>query len=138
MKKSEVLRMYWDEIAAAIVETYTDTLETLIRNNCETQYQIYIWDDGEIEYLFGPAGDNSFLQPKEHEERKLYYIGTERAYTGSTADYLDFKDMCEDMTEDEIIDEYLRLCQCLKREMADMVISDLIVSAEDDERDDQI
>ena len=138
MKKSEVLRMYWDEIAAAIVETYTDTLETLIRNNCETQYQIYIWDDGEIEYLFGPAGDNSFLQPKENEERKLYYIGTERAYTGSTADYLDFKDQCEDMTEDEIIDAYLDYSRDWKKELTDEVISDLIVSAEDDERDDRI
>jgi len=76
LKKSEIIREYRDAIENEIIECMVETADTAIRNNSITQYQVYIWSDGEIEMLFGPEGDNSFLKAKEWEDRELYYVGT--------------------------------------------------------------
>ena len=91
MKHSEVIEKNWDKIKEAMENAY---------RNCiggRTQEKIYIWEDGEIETLFGAYGDNSFLVPKDYEERELYYITTV-----STSDPRDFiVDDISEMTEEE-------------------------------------
>jgi hypothetical protein len=72
MKKSEIIEKYAQEIIEAMVERYRKVLEC----DGRIQYKLYIWDNGEIEYLEGAQGDSSWLQPNEGEKRTLYYICT--------------------------------------------------------------
>lgn len=91
MKQSEVIYKYWDKIVDAMRKAYADCI------GGRTQEKIYIWEDGEIETLFGVYGDNFFLVPKDYEERELYYITTV-----STSDPRDFiVDDISEMTEEE-------------------------------------
>lgn len=85
-----------------------ETADIAIRNNTITQYQIYFWSDGEIETLFGPEGDNSFLRAKEWEDRELYYVGTVSG-RGVAEDFDGWAFLYEDegADEDEVIDDYL-------------------------------
>ena len=72
MEKSEVLRKFSSEIEAAMVERYRVVLES----GGQVQYKIFVWDDGEIECMQGPVGDNSYLVAKPAETRDLYYVLT--------------------------------------------------------------
>ena len=72
MKKSEAIKKYWDAIAEAMKERYHSVLVS--EGRC--QYQVYVWEDGEIECLCGVPGDNSYLVPKDMEPRELFYVDT--------------------------------------------------------------
>ena len=91
MLRSEAIEKYWAPIIEAMRTAYADTV------GGNTQEKIYIWEDGEIETLYGVYGDNSFLRPKQWEDRELFYITTV-----STADPADFIDVyTEHMTDEE-------------------------------------
>lgn len=81
MLRSEAIEKYWDEIAEAMRTAYADTV------GGKTQEKIYVWEDGEIETLYGCYGDNSFLQPKQWEDRELFYVTTVSA--ADPADFID-------------------------------------------------
>lgn len=70
--KSSVLKRYSDKIQDAMVECYRGAIES---DGC-IQYKIYVWDDGEIECLIQPQGDNSYLKPNDFETRSLYFVAT--------------------------------------------------------------
>lgn len=72
MKRSEVLEKYTVSISDAMVDAY----RAVIESSGSVQYQIYVWEDGEIERLQGPLGDNSWLKPRDCEPRNLYYVCT--------------------------------------------------------------
>lgn len=91
MLRSEAIEKYWDSIIETMKKAYSDTI------GGNTQEKIYVWEDGEIETLYGVYGDTSFLRPKQWEDRELFYIATV-----STADPADFIDVyTEQMTEEE-------------------------------------
>lgn len=68
--RSEVISMYRSTIKDAMLTRYKNVLAS----GGQMQYKIYIWDDGEVEALSGPQGDNSFLQARDGEPRSLYYV----------------------------------------------------------------
>ena len=70
MKRSEIIAANYSKIAEAMVEKYKDVIES----DGRIQYAIYIWEDGELEYLYGVQGDNSYLKPRDMEPRELYYV----------------------------------------------------------------
>jgi len=72
MKKTEAIEKFRKEIRDEMVDRYRKVLEC----NGQIQYQIYVWEDGEIEVLPGPQGDNSYLKAKDLEPRQLFYICT--------------------------------------------------------------
>lgn len=72
MKRSEVIKNNKESLMNAMIECYQDILE--FGGDC--QYKIFIWDDGELELLFGPQGDHSSLAAHEMEPRELYYVCT--------------------------------------------------------------
>ena len=72
MKKSEAMRKYYDAILEAMIDAYDKVIDSRGR----VQYTIYIWEDGEIEPLCAPQGDNSYLKPHDWEPRQLYNVTT--------------------------------------------------------------
>ena len=72
MKHSEIIHKYYNEIAAAMVEKYRDVVEC----DGRIQYQIYIWEDGELEYLQDVQGGNSWLKARDAEPRQLVLVDT--------------------------------------------------------------
>ena len=91
MLRSEAIEKYWDSIIEAMRKSYADTI------GGNTQEKIYIWEDGEIETLYGVYGDNSFLRPKQWEDRELFYIATVSA--SDPADFI--TENTAEMTEEE-------------------------------------
>lgn len=85
MTKIEVIKKYSDSIKNEMVDRYSSVLDSFGR----IQYQIYIWDDGEIECLEGVQGDNSYLKAKDSETRNLYYVCTVSAPNFDPWDYSD-------------------------------------------------
>lgn len=72
MTSSEIIkRSFWD-LKEKMIELYRSVL------NCsgEIQYALYVWEDGEIQYLEGVQGDNSRLYANNSETRKLVYVDT--------------------------------------------------------------
>lgn len=91
MLRSEAIEKYWYGIITAMKDSYSE----IIGEN--TQEKIYVWEDGEIETLYGCMGDNSFLRPKSWEDRQLFYI-----CTVSAADPADFiTEHTANMTDEE-------------------------------------
>lgn len=72
MKKSEAIEAYREKISAAMREDYRAVLEAKGR----IEYQIYVWEDGEIEELQEVQGSNSWLKPKDWETRALFHVIT--------------------------------------------------------------
>ena len=69
MKRSEIINQYRNVIAESIISHYRTVLEC----NGKIQYQIYIWEDGEIECMEQPQGaNNEWLESRT--DRKLYYV----------------------------------------------------------------
>ncbi len=85
MKRSEAIRKYYKDVASAMVECYRNALES----DGQIQYKVYVWEDGELECLEGAQGDNSFLQAREHEPRKLFYVCTVASPCFDPWDYAD-------------------------------------------------
>lgn len=71
MERSEVISMYRDQIMVHMVKDYRSVLEC----NGRIQYQLYIWEDGEIEELEDVHGSTGYLQPRDAEPRALFYVG---------------------------------------------------------------
>lgn len=72
MKRSEIISAHREAIAAYMVEHYRIVLEC----GGKVQYKLYIWEDGELEGLEGPQGDNSWLKARDMEPRELFYVCT--------------------------------------------------------------
>lgn len=72
MKTSEAIKKYQPEIMETMSEKYRNILESEGR----LQYRVYVWEDGEIECLEGPQGDNSYLKAKDSEPRTIFYVDT--------------------------------------------------------------
>lgn len=68
----QVMLMHYNELLREMTERYRNVLES----DGQCQYKVYIWEDGEIECLCGPNGDNTCLAPNRGEHRKLYYVTT--------------------------------------------------------------
>lgn len=106
-----VMLTHYNELISEMTSCYRNVLES----DGAIQYKIYIWDNGEIETLEGPDGDNSALVARSHEERSLYHVATVRA---SCVDVFDLAGMerPEDPTElenakaeaiDYLVDNYI-------------------------------
>lgn len=131
MKKSEII----SKNRKAIIDAMADRYQVVLDSDGKIQYQIYIWEDGEIEMLEGAQGDNSYLQPKSGEPRDLYYIATVSAPCFYAFDYSDEPEP-EDETEreaarQEIIDY---LVGEYRQNQADEIIDHVIDEAERDEK----
>lgn len=94
MKQSEAIEKYQREITDELVSCYRIVLNYYGR----IQYKVYVWEDGEIETLQGVQGDNSWLQPRSAEPRKLFYVCTVDA---PCFDPWDFADHAAPDDEDE-------------------------------------
>ena len=95
MKHSEIIRKYYNEIAAAMVEKYRDAVEC----DGRVQYQIYIWDDGEMSIMEAPQGDNSYMVASDFEERELVHVTT--IDLGAGFDIWDYSEDGKPEDEDE-------------------------------------
>lgn len=72
MTSSEIIMKNSEKLKEKMVDLYRSVL------NCsgEIQYTLYIWEDGEIQYLEGVQGDSSRLYARDSELRKLVYVDT--------------------------------------------------------------
>jgi len=73
MTKKEIIKKYYDELKREIIDCYRCVLKCWIGG---IQYQVYIWEDGEIEFLETTSGSGCYLTPRSAEKRKLYYVCT--------------------------------------------------------------
>ena len=92
MKKSDCIRQY----RANLAETMQEKYRSVLNSDGEIQYKVYLWDDGTIESLEGPQGDNSFLQARSGETRELFYVCT------ISAPFLDLWDYCDHSAPEEL------------------------------------
>ena len=130
MKNSEAIRKYYDTIRDTLLDCYRTVLEC----NGRIQYKVYVWEDGEIERLEAPQGDTGWLQAREYEPRKLFYIDQIDA---PFFDPWDFEDVQK--PEDEVEAEERRqeiidyLVESFEADVDDR-IDHIIESAEEAER----
>lgn len=61
---------------AKLIEEMTIRYRNVLESDGNCQYQVYIWEDGEVECLCGPQGDSSRLVARSNEPRNLYYVTT--------------------------------------------------------------
>lgn len=85
MNRSEIIKTY----RGKILEEMTNCYRTVLNCNGQLQYGIYIWEDGEIETMEQPQGDNSWLQARDGEPRKLVYVATVASPCFDPWDYAD-------------------------------------------------
>ena len=95
----DIVTKYEDKIVKEMIDCYRRVLEY----NGNIEYKIYIWEDGEIEILETLNGSRGWLQPKECEPRKLYYITTVKS-----PGFDPFDCIAECIPEDEDEQEKLR------------------------------
>ena len=133
MKKSEAIRAN----KASIAETMAERYRTVIECNGRIQYKIFVWEDGEIEALEGPQGDNAYLVPKDREPRDLFYVGTVAEAPGfnlwDQTDHAAPEDPEEREAEEQEIISWLENSYT---ERLDDLLDDLIREAEQEEEDD--
>lgn len=67
-----LIKAHYNKILDEMVAMY----EIVLKSHGRCQYQVYIWDDGEIERLQGPQGDHSYLVPRQGEKRDIHYVCT--------------------------------------------------------------
>ena len=72
MKQTEVITSNKDAIIDAMKSAY----RAVLHSDGRIAVQIYIWEDGEIEMLEDVQGSNSWLQARDAEPRRLYYVTT--------------------------------------------------------------
>lgn len=137
MKKSEVIREYNDQIRDSIVDSLVEVAQIAIENETIMQEQIYIWSDGEIETLWGPEGDNSFLVAKDYEDRQIFHVATVSG-KGYGSLFEDYKDQAEDMTDEEIMECFMDDTRDWGRDHAQALIDQAIQNAEWAEPDDEL
>lgn len=133
MKYSEIINANYDRITEELISDYRSVIESEGR----IQYKVYIWEDGEIETLCGPQGDNSWLKPRDAEPRHLYCVTVVDA--DPSFSIWDYSDEGEPDDEDEretmraaiidwLVDEYSQRIS----ETMDEIISE---AEEDEQRD---
>lgn len=128
MKRSEVIKKYRQEIEAEMERMYRNVVSCYGR----IQYQLYIWEDGEIEALQGPQGDNSYLKEKDWEPRTLYYV---TKIGGSYINLWDFTDHSKPDDESEAEQEEEEIIEWLVNEYhADEVLDEVIEEYERQEK----
>lgn len=111
MKASEIITTHRNEIAEAI----RDHLKTVYRCGGRLEYQMYIWDDGEIECLESVSGSSVWLAPKDSEPRRLIHVTTVKA-----PGFCPWDGCYDDIPED-----------AEERERAEAIIIDEIMSSAD-------
>lgn len=70
MKTSELIRANYDRIIDCMLARYRCSMEC----NGRTIYQIYIWDDGELEVNETVPGSHDWPAPREGSSHDLHYI----------------------------------------------------------------
>ncbi len=125
MKKSEVIRKYYNQIAEAMVEQY----RIVLNSHGRVQESIYVWDDGSVTVLEDVQGGNMYYSAGNN----LTYVSTIEERCFDPWDYADHgaPDDMDEREEEEaeiiewLVDEY-------ERNIAD-VIDPIIEEAERDE-----
>lgn len=118
MNRSEIISKYSHKI--------TDSAPVLYRSVLESygmiQYQLYVWEDGEIDYLEQVQGDNAYLIPKDSEPRTLAYVCT---ISSPCFDPWDYTDHSAPETEEEREKEQEEIIDCLvdsyRENLSDMI-----------------
>ena len=72
MKQTEVITSNKDAIIDAMKSAY----RAVLHSDGRIAVQIYIWEDGELETLEDVQGSTSWLQARDAEPRRLYYVTT--------------------------------------------------------------
>lgn len=129
MKKSELIRENWDKLSEQMIWCY----EQVIRSYGRIEYQIYLWEDGEIELLQGPQGDNSWLKPRDAEPRELYYICTVDAPFFDPWDLSDHGAPDDEEEKEREYEEIIAWCMDEYKLNVDEKLSDIIEEVEREE-----
>lgn len=87
MTRYEAIYQYEEQIREALRQAVKDTV-----GNPNAVEQVYVWEDGEIEYLYGTA--TGWLQPKDSEQRQLFHVATIRGVDLTEVAF------CEELPED--------------------------------------
>lgn len=127
MGSYKVICKYYDKIVEEMIDCYRD----VIGSGGSIQYKIYIWEDGEIERLYGVQGDNTYLRPNKMESRELYYVTTIDA---PCFDAWDCADRCPPDDEEQRKREYEEIIEWLVDEYSHNQVYIDIESAIDDAR----
>lgn len=61
---------------AAIIDAMKSAYRAVLHADGRIAVQIYIWEDGELETLEDVQGSTSWLQARDAEPRRLYYVTT--------------------------------------------------------------
>ena len=123
MKKSEIIAQHYDTLRNTMADLYRD----VVQHNARIQYELYIWEDGEIETLCAPNGNTSWLDTNPMETREPFYVCTiAESPCFSLSDYVD-DETDEETAIDGLVSAYLF-------NMADNVLYAAIKEAERDER----
>ena len=124
MKRSEAILKYQGKIKEVMIDRYFSVIDC----NGKIQYKVYVWEDGEIEVLPGPQGDNCYLKAKDYEPRKLVFVRTISSPFFDPWDYTDESAPDDDdereATEHEIIDWLVDEFQNSTDDILDSVIEE--------------
>lgn len=131
MKRSEIITKYYDKIRESMIDHYREVVSA----DGRIQYSIYIWEDGELEYLYEVQGDNGWLQPRDMEPRELFFVCT--ISESPSFDIWDYSDV--GMPEDEVEQEAMReeIIDWLVdgyKDIVDDILGTIISDAEEAER----
>ena len=132
MKKSEIIRENLKAISEAMIERY----KIVLKCHGQVQYKIYIWEDGEIECLEGPQGDNSRLAPRQNEPRKLFYVTTVDHPFFDPWDMADHSAPDDDAEREAEEADIIDWCVDSYEEALPDKLDTIIAEAEDEEMDD--
>lgn len=132
MKKSEIIRENLKDISEAMIERY----RIVLKCHGQVQYKIYIWEDGEIECLEGPQGDNTRLAPRQNETRNLYYVTTVDHPFFDPWDLADHSAPDDDAEREAEEAEIIDWCVDSYEEALPDKLDAIIAEAEDEEMDD--
>lgn len=70
MTRYEAITKYRNTIEAEMVRLY----RSVVDSNGRVMYKLYVWEDGEIEVMEAPQGDNGWLKANDYEPRKLFPV----------------------------------------------------------------
>lgn len=130
MKFTEIIRAHYTEILDTMIDRYEKVLEA----DGRSQYDVYIWSDGEIECLLQPQGGNTRLAPYDSEPREICKVLT--VTTGPAFDLWDAADHSAPEDEDQRAEEEAELREWLLdayKDEAETILDDAIEVIERDE-----
>ena len=97
MTRRELIEKYYDELREEIIDCYRCVLKCW---RTGINYQVYIWEDGEFEFLEQVNPGTGWLHPNQCESRELYYI-----CTVSESGFNPWDGWCEEYPNDETEEE---------------------------------